>query len=289
MKNDDAYITLKEISETLGENYSTIRHYKRLFNVYLDARVFGRCVRYARHNVDLFRDILDLKEDGYSNDEIEKELQDKKIKRQRDNEVSEQVSEEVSEEVSEQVSEEVSRQASKQVSEEVSEQMSKEVSEQVSNQVSKEVLQKVHERVIAPLLQDLLADRQCLIGYLEKLTESINSSLVVLQENQQKIYQRIIAVNQKVVSMETALGVESGEDLIKEDFDPGDVDIILDVGHLPEFSMIGAYPDMEEESVEPLVVDESLQPVIESIENSKPDKTAVLDWLVAEKEEKGDR
>jgi len=39
----------------------------------------------------------------------------------------------------------------------------------------------------------------------------------------------------------------------------------------------------EEEPVETLVVDQGLQIVINSIENSRPDRTAVIEWLVAEK------
>jgi len=78
MKNDDVYITLREIAETLGENYSTIRDYKRIFTSHLKIKLYGRKIKYSIQSLDLLRYILDLKEDGHSNEEIEKILSQEK-------------------------------------------------------------------------------------------------------------------------------------------------------------------------------------------------------------------
>jgi len=148
MQRDEKYITLKKIAEVLEENYSTIRHYKRRFNVYLDARVFGRQVRYSIQNIELFREILDFKEDGYANDEIEMILMDKKIIRQGDNEIMGQADKEVSQQISEQASKEVSEQVVQQVSEQSSEEESRQVSQEVSGQSDREVGKQVFQVVV---------------------------------------------------------------------------------------------------------------------------------------------
>jgi len=301
MQRDEKYITLKRIADVLEENYSTIRHYKRRFNVYLDARVFGRKVRYSTQNVELFRDILDFKEDGYTNDEIETILMDKKIIRQEDKEimgqadkeVSEQVSKEVSGQVSErvsgqadkEVSEQVSGQAGKQVSEQVSEQAVKEVSEeagkevsgQVSEQVSKQTVEEIYQRVYKKIKGDLGKEIQInsleanLDEHLKKLTENINTSLAMLHENQQALYQAITQVNKRVVSMEAELGLESVEDLQMDCLGTGDLKINMEG--------MGLIFPLVETSEDPAKEESSLEIVLQSMVNGIPDREAVVSWL----------
>ena len=74
----EEYVSLRKIAKMLGENYSTIRYYKNEFNIYMDARIFGRRLKYSTQSVDLLVEILELKDDGFSNEEIESMLQEKK-------------------------------------------------------------------------------------------------------------------------------------------------------------------------------------------------------------------
>jgi len=305
MENYESYITLKEISEILGENYSTIRHYKREFNVYVDARLFGRQIRYSSQNIDLFREILGFKEDGCTNMKIEKMLQDKKIKRQEDKQVSEQAAKQVSKQVSEEASKEASEQVSEEVSEQVSEEASKEaseqVSEQVSNEASKQAASKMAQGIYKKIKRELDSDIQNKIQkqinstepaidkYLEKLTEKINAALSGIQkthqENLKTFSQGITMVNQRVISMETELGLPPGRELKIEIPEPENIKITVDRLRLSDQTQKASAGSGEKKAGD-LVIDKNLEAVLKSIEKGKPDKDAVVGWVLSERNKK---
>ncbi len=314
MLRDEKYITLKKIAEVLEENYSTIRHYKRRFNVYLDARVFGRQVRYSTQNIELFREILDFKEDGYTNDDVEAVLMDKKIIRQGDNEVMEQSDKEVSEQVSQQAGEGVSKQVSKQVGQEVSgqsdeevsqkvsgqagNQVSEEVGEQVSKGVSKQEVKEIYQAVYKEIKAGVYTETQSyferlvqsleanLNDHLRSLTENISTSLAMLNENQQTLHKAITQVNERVVSMESELGLESVEEHQIGCLKTGDLknnvgELALDLPLMEETIHGEEGPNLDQDSYQ----DEdptqcpTLEKVLKSITNGVSDKVAVVQWL----------
>ena len=68
---DKKLMTLKEIADELGVNYKTVHHYKEVFEEFVAIQFRGRRVKYLPVNIDLFSKILELKDEGYCNDDID--------------------------------------------------------------------------------------------------------------------------------------------------------------------------------------------------------------------------
>jgi len=282
----------------LEENYSTICHYKKVFNIYLEARLFGRRLKYCSHNIDLFRDILEFKEDGFSNEEVEEMLKQKKgikeqINYETNNEVHNEtttqtlneINKDVNNEMNNEINKETNTQTNNEISNETNKQTENEINKDVNNEINKETINEIYNKVYKEIRADLGKDIQIhfasltlsleasLNEHLKKLTENINTSMAALQENQQTLYQAITSVNKRVVSMEAELGLEPGKALQIHSFEPGNVQINVEGLAMP---LVAAREDPAKE--EP-VQDLGLEPVLQSITNGIPDREALVHWL----------
>ncbi|SMP83072.1 MerR HTH family regulatory protein [Desulfonatronum zhilinae] len=62
--------TLKEIADELGVNYKTLYVYKDLFEDHLVIKYRGRKVKYLPINIQIFSKLLELRDEGKTNDEM---------------------------------------------------------------------------------------------------------------------------------------------------------------------------------------------------------------------------
>ncbi len=74
--SDAKLYTLTEIADKIGVNYKTLFNYKDAFRDYLVIENQGRQIRYPPVNIQIFSKILELKDEGLSNEQVAEILVD---------------------------------------------------------------------------------------------------------------------------------------------------------------------------------------------------------------------
>lgn len=319
---DNRLLTLKEISRELGVNYKTVHYYKDIFEEFVFIQFQGRRILYLPENINLFSKILELKDEGYSNEGIREiffgmksenlkiylsgDLDDwmsgdLDVRRSRGLDVwrsgdlagwrSDYLTgdlsgcldgQSVSDDVCDHASEAKDREPDKSDNEkELSLQISQlkdELLRELQTNLSREVDSTVQEKIknLADALEDSLL----------KLTAEINGSLVQVYKAVNQIQEGLNNLDSRLEQLEKNLGIEATEGGELTDLELEKMQV-----RRPEINLEDKETILKEagESLDPDDYSYAdLQFVKASINNGKPDRTTVIQWIRSEKEKDPD-
>lgn len=305
--SDNRLLTLKEIARELGVNYKTVHYYKDIFEEFVFIQFQGRRIRYLPENIFLIAKILELKDEWYCNEGIRDQFNSLKSENlkiylsddldvwesggltdwrsgcldvQRSGDLTDRMSGDPAGDPNEQSEDEEQSQQPidqaalvSQLREEIQDQLNTLAADQVQNEVSRQLTQ------LLSTLED------CLL----KMSSETNGAMTQVYKAIYQAQNGMQTLEDRLGKLEEALGEGRGElieldqiDLNQLQLNKHNLEVEMDVDGQDRGPSISG----EDEDCVPNHAD--LEFVRSSIQDGKPDKTAVIQWIIAEKERNPD-
>lgn len=314
---EKSLLTLREIAEELGVNHKTIHHYKKVFEEFLAIQYQGRQVKYLPINVDLFANILELKDEGYSNDFVYE-----KLKVWRSNDLRIYLSNYLSNDLTDGLSNSLSGYMSDYPSDSLSDGLTGPLSDvtdtsdgggaeeskedsscasgldaqyledrlaQVQSDLQAQLASMLEQQLKAYLGQEVGQIKDRLEDCLLQMNSEINASLTQFFKQIQELQQGLQTLEQRLRELESDLGSELPDKLQLSELDLDEVQLSspqIDLATESE-SAAATGPEKEADVDQDHLADAGstidLDFVRDSVQYGKPDKGAVVKWIVAER------
>ena len=252
-------LSLREIAQQLKINYNTLVSCKNYFEEYLQVRNIGRISKYQADYVDFFRLVFALKDQGYVMPEIVNIIQGKQIDG-FEKSLAEWVTlwhfevfnERTSERTNERMTELTNEPTNERTNESTDEWMNEPTNDLLDERTDGPSRAEI-ESLVPELIQDNLSE----------LIAQLNSSITQFYKTVTELQEKVLDLDKRLRHLERELnGEPNGEMAVAE----------LDLDRL----QVGAPADSQE------IAD--LEFVKASVENGKPDRDAIAQWVAAERQ-----